>query len=112
MSVPFPSPTLPGGPPAAVLLGHLDYFRATVVATLAELEGAQLRTSAVASGWTPLELVNHLTHVERRWLVWGFAGRDVGDPWADQRDGHWAVDPTLGCSSTPDASATSTWCAS
>lgn len=26
-----------------------------------------------------------------RWLEWGFEGRDVADPWGDQRDGRWHV---------------------
>jgi len=38
-----------------------------------------------------VELLVHLRHVERRWLEWGFLGLDVGDPWADERDGRWHV---------------------
>jgi hypothetical protein len=53
-----------------------------------------VRSSRLPSGWTPLELVNHLTHVERRWLEWGFEGSDVAQPWADRRDDRWWVDPT------------------
>jgi len=36
-------------------------------------------------------LLLHLRHVERRWVEWGFLGLDVGDPWADERDGRWHV---------------------
>ena len=43
------------------------------------------------SRWTPLELIKHLTFVELRWLEWGFAGRDVDEPWGDSRDGRWHV---------------------
>lgn len=43
------------------------------------------------SDWTPLELVKHLTHVERRWLVWGFEGQPVAEPWGDSQDGRWYV---------------------
>ncbi len=32
-----------------------------------------------------------MTHVESRWLEWGFEGRDVGDPWGDRREGRWHV---------------------
>nr|MBA3311510.1 DUF664 domain-containing protein [Nocardioidaceae bacterium] len=39
----------------------------------------------------PLELVKHLSYVELRWLVWGFQGEDVGDPWGDNRDARWHV---------------------
>ena len=45
---------------------------------------AELRSSRLPSGWTPLELVKHLRYVELRWLEWGFEGRDVGDPWGDR----------------------------
>lgn len=93
MSLPFPSPTLPVATTAEVFLGYLDHFRATVAAKLAGLAEDQLRTSRLPSGWTPLELVQHLTFVERRWLVWGFEGTDVGDPWGDARDGVWHVPP-------------------
>ena len=47
--------------------------------------------SRLPSGWSPVELMLHLRHVERRWLEWGFLGLDVGDPWADERDGRWHV---------------------
>jgi len=76
-----------------VLLDYLDYFRSVVRARAASLSDDQLRSSLVASGWTPLELVKHLVNVERRWLVWGFAGLEVDDPWADNRDGRWFVAP-------------------
>lgn len=38
-----------------------------------------------------LELLHHLVFVERRWLVWGFLGRPMADPWGDSRDGRWTV---------------------
>ena len=40
---------------------------------------AERRTSRVPSGWTPLELLSHVLHMERRWFVWGFLGEDVAD---------------------------------
>jgi len=88
-----PSPTTPAASRAEVLLRYLDHFRAVLVATLDALPETELRTSRLPSGWTPLELLKHLTHVERRWLEWGFEGRDVGDPWGDRRDGRWHVPP-------------------
>lgn len=92
MPVPFPSPTEPASSRAEVLLRYLDYFRDQIVVRLGSLPEAELRASRVPSGWTPLELVKHLTYVERGWLEWGFSGLDVGDPWGDQRDGRWYVD--------------------
>jgi len=93
MSIPFPSPTLPVGSRGEVFLGYLDYFRAVLLDKVGDLPETELRHSRLPSGWTPIELVKHLTHVERRWVVWGFQGRDVGDPWADHRDGRWYVAP-------------------
>lgn len=91
MSLPLPEPTEPCSSASAVFLGYLAYFRSTVVARLDGLDDAALRRSRLPSGWAPLELLKHLVHVERRWLVWGFEGQDVADPWADQRDGRWHV---------------------
>ena len=92
MTLPFPSPTDPEDDPREVLLGYLAYFRSVLVDKLSGLAEPELRGSRLPSGWSPLELLQHLTHVERRWLEWGFEGRDVGDPWADHRDGRWSVD--------------------
>jgi uncharacterized damage-inducible protein DinB len=93
MTMPFPEPTTPVSSRAEVFLGYLNYFRARLVAKLESLPSGELRTSRLPSGWTPAELIKHLRYVELRWLEWGFAGSDVGDPWADERDGHWYVPP-------------------
>jgi uncharacterized damage-inducible protein DinB len=93
MSVPFPEPTAPMATRAEVFLGYLDYFRDRLVSKLPSLPEGELRGSRLPSGWTPIELLKHLRYVELRWLEWGFEGRDVGDPWADQRDDRWYVAP-------------------
>ena len=93
MTVPFPEPTAPAGSRAEVFLRYLDYFRDRVAAKLRELPDGELRRSRLPSGWTPVELLRHLTYVELRWLEWGFEGRDVGDPWGDRRDDRWYVGP-------------------
>jgi uncharacterized damage-inducible protein DinB len=93
MTVPFPEPTAPAGSRAEVFGRYLDYFRDRLAAKLRGLPEQELRRSRLLSGWTPLELLKHLTFVEMRWLEWGFEGRDVGDPWADQRDDRWYVAP-------------------
>jgi len=87
--VSFPEPTEPAASRADVLLSYLDYFRDQVTLRVESLPEGEQRSSRVPSGWTPLELVRHLTFVELRWLEWGFAGRDVDDPWADRRDDRW-----------------------
>ncbi|HEU5265380.1 MAG TPA: DinB family protein [Jatrophihabitans sp.] len=91
--MPFPEPTTPRESRAEVLLGYLDYFRSRLVAKLTELPTAELTRSRLPSGWTPLQLLKHLTYVEVRWLEWGFEGADVPDPWGDRRDDRWYVAP-------------------
>lgn len=94
MSLPFPEPTAPASTSAEVLVRYLDYFRQQVGSKVAALSAEEQRTSRLPSGWTPLQLVKHLTHVEQRWLEWGFEGAEVADPWADNRDGRWFVHDT------------------
>ena len=93
MSVPFLEPTTAVSSRAEVFLGYLDYFRAQLVSKLEALPGQELRTSRLLTGWTPVELLKHLTCVELRWLEWGFEGRAVADPWGDRRDDRWYVAP-------------------
>jgi uncharacterized damage-inducible protein DinB len=88
----FPEPTTPASSTTEVFLRYLDYFRSRLIAKLGGLPADQLRTSVLPSGWTPLELLKHLRHVERRWLEWGFEGQRIDDPWADHADGRWHVD--------------------
>jgi uncharacterized damage-inducible protein DinB len=83
MSVPFPSPTDPAASRTEVFLRYLDYFRDRLVAKLEGLPEDELRLSRLPSGWTPLELLQHLRYVERRWLEWGFEGVQVDDPWPE-----------------------------
>jgi hypothetical protein len=75
--------------PGELLLAYLDYYRDVIRRKVDGLSEADLRSSRLPSGWTPLELVWHLVFMERRWLQWGFAGQDVPDPWGDE-------DPTTG----------------
>jgi len=93
MTVPFPEPTTPASSRAEVFTRYLDYFRDRLAAKLRGLPERELRRSRLMSGWTPLELLKHLTFVELRWLEWGFEGRDVGDPWGDRRGDRWYVAP-------------------
>lgn len=77
-----------------LLVAYLDHYRDTVLRKLAGLGEAQLRASRLPSGWTPLELVEHLRCMERRWFEWGFAGEAVDRPWGEQGpDGRWWVAP-------------------
>ncbi|MGC5382057.1 DinB family protein [Micromonospora sp. DT68] len=89
----FPEPTDPAGGRAEVFLTYLDYFRESVVAKVSALAEPELRRSRLPSGWTPLELLKHLRHVELRWIEWGFQGREVAEPWGDSRGDRWYVAP-------------------
>jgi len=80
-----------------LLLGYLDYYRSVIASKVVGLSEAQLRTAPLPSGWTPLGLLNHLVHMERRWLRWGFMAEHVEDVEGDQGVGPWLVpeDATL-----------------
>lgn len=87
-----PEPPQTMSDPAELLAAYLDFYRDAVLRKLDGLSERQLRESLLPSGWTPLELLKHLAHVERRWLEWGFAGEPVRDPWGDDGpDGRWHV---------------------
>jgi len=93
MTVPFPAATDPADSRSEVFSRYLEFFRDRLTEKVRELPAQELRGSRLPSGWTPLELVKHLTYVERRWLEWGFLGRPVPDPWGDQRDDRWYIEP-------------------
>jgi uncharacterized damage-inducible protein DinB len=88
----FLSPADRVGDRSQVLLGYLDFFRSTVAEKVSGLSEEDLRRSILTSGWTPIELVKHLVYMERRWLVWGFLGEQVREPWGDDGgQGRWQV---------------------
>lgn len=89
----LPSPTNKRPSLSVVLEEYLDYFRHRVVEKVSSLSEEEARRSELPSGWSPIELVKHLRFVEQRWLVWGFEGAAVSDPWGDQEDGRWRVGP-------------------
>jgi len=92
MSLPFPEPTDAAASRVEVFVRYLDYFRSQVAYKVSSLDDDEQRSSRLPSGWTPVQLLKHLTHVEQRWLEWGFEGAAIADPWADNRDGRWFVD--------------------
>jgi uncharacterized damage-inducible protein DinB len=87
----FPSPTDPVGSRTEIFLGYLDYFRERIIAKTEALGDEERRSSRLPSGWTPRELIKHLSFVELRWLEWGFEGRQVDDAWGDERGDRWWV---------------------
>jgi hypothetical protein len=77
-------------------LGFLDYYRGVIETKLTGMSEADLRSSRLPSGWSPLELLRHLVYMERRWLRWGFDAEQVDEPWGDSGgdpDGRWVVGP-------------------
>ncbi|MEV0281504.1 DinB family protein [Streptomyces sp. NPDC050610] len=82
------------GDPRELADAYLDYYRATLLRKLDGLDETELRTSRLPSGWTPLELVRHLTWVELRWFRWGFQGAamEAERAWGDRGPGgRWHV---------------------
>jgi uncharacterized damage-inducible protein DinB len=94
-NLPEPGPQL--SRPGDLLPAYLDFYRSEVLRKLDGLSEDDLRGTRLPSGWSPLELLGHLVHMERRWLVWGFAGEPVAEPWGDQdADGRWHVPADVG----------------
>jgi uncharacterized damage-inducible protein DinB len=87
----FPEPAADTADPAVLFARYLTFYRETVVRKIRSLTEEDLRTARLPSGWTPVELLNHLVHMERRWFAWGHRGERVEDPWGDARDGRWHV---------------------
>ena len=80
-------PRPPVGGELAHVRAYLDFYRATLVAKCRSLPVAEQRRGRLPSGWTPLELLDHVAHMEQRWFVWGFLGEPVTDPWGDSSGG-------------------------
>lgn len=93
-------PSRDAADPAALFSGYLDYYRRAVERKLHGLPDAELRASRLPSGWSPLELLTHLVHMERRWFRWGFLAEPVDHPWGDHAGGDqhapWAVPDGVG----------------
>ena len=90
----FPEPSAETGDPALLFARYLDFYRATVARKVRALPLGDQRHTRLPSGWTPLELLHHLACMERRWIVWGFLGEDIGSPWPDSQgepDAPWRL---------------------
>ncbi|GAA1788170.1 DinB family protein [Nocardioides hankookensis] len=71
---------------AARWAAYLDWVREDIAATVLALPDDVRRSSTLPSGWTPIELLSHVLHMEQRWFVWGFLGERVDEPWGDWTD--------------------------
>jgi uncharacterized damage-inducible protein DinB len=95
----LPSPSTATSDPGEAFVTYLDFFRDTARRKVADLDDGALGESRLPSGWTPLQMISHLVHMERRWLVFGFLGEQVDEPWGDNEggfaSGRWSTDRTL-----------------
>ena len=89
----FLEPAADTADPADLFARYLAYYRDRAVEKVLALPPEEQRSSRLPSGWSPLELLNHLAFMERRWFVWGFLGEEVDEPWGDSEDHRWHIDP-------------------
>lgn len=99
MTASLPSPHTAASDPAEAFIAYLDFFRDAARRKVVGLDDAALRSRPLPSDWSPAELISHLVHMERRWLVWGFLGEAVVDPWRDHIAGDssapWTTDRSI-----------------
>jgi hypothetical protein len=62
---------------------YLEWLREDMIAGVVGLSPLQQREMRVPTGWSPLELLSHVLHMEQRWFLWGFLGEAVEEPWGD-----------------------------
>ena len=78
---------------ASGFAAYLSFYREEIAEAVLALSPAEQRTSRIPSGWTPIELLSHVLHMEQRWFVWGFLGEQVAELWGDwTRDEPWDPD--------------------
>jgi hypothetical protein len=66
-----------------LLVSFLEAQRTRVLEVVDGLDGRQLATPVLASGWTPLGLIEHLGHAERHWFQAVALGSADPLPWPD-----------------------------
>ena len=89
---------------AARWADYLDWVRDDLASAVLALPADQQRTALVPSGWTPIELLSHVLHMEQRWFLWGFLGEQVADPWGD-----WNVDEPWTSDDSDEARPAARW---
>jgi uncharacterized damage-inducible protein DinB len=83
MSEPMPG----AGSEGVHFAGYLEWMRDELIVGVLRLSPEEQRTTRLASGWTPIELLSHVAHMEQRWLIWRFLGEDIADPRGDWQNG-------------------------
>ena len=75
------------------MLQHfLDAQRASVLAIVEGLDDAQLRSSVLPSGWTPLGMIEHLGGAEQHWFQDVALGTVLDYTWPDAIDDPYVPD--------------------
>jgi len=88
-----PEPPL-AGTEKEMLVGFLDFLRATILWKADGLSDEELRRPHEPSGLTLLGLIKHLAYVERSWFQRRFLGDDVEVPWTkEDPDADWRIEP-------------------
>ncbi len=82
---------------ASGFAAFLAFYREEIAEAVLALSPTEQRISRIPSGWTPIELLSHVLHMEQRWFVWGFLGEQVAEPWGDwTREEPWEVPAAVG----------------
>jgi len=76
MSFDAPHSPPPGGDERELLLGYIRWQREQVVATVEGLSEAELRWTADGKLLPIIGIVNHLAHMERRWIDGRYLGSE------------------------------------
>ncbi len=76
-----PAKTDPAG--SSRWIGYLDWTREDIIEGVLDLSDVERRRTRLPSGWSPIELLSHVLHMEQRWFIWGFLGESVASPWGD-----------------------------
>ncbi len=87
----------------AVLLRLLSSQREHILAQLNGLTEAQLRSTVLPSGWTPLGLVRHLTLSDERYWFAVVVGGAALDYWPEGANADWHISPEEATSDVLDA---------
>ncbi|MCW2845855.1 MAG: hypothetical protein JWN22_3771 [Nocardioides sp.] len=74
------------GGEAAHHAAYLDFYRRQLIDGVLDLSPEDRRRTRLPSGWSPIELLSHVLHMEQRWFVWSFLAEPVDDPWGDWTD--------------------------
>ena len=72
---------------------YLDWVREDIIEGVLAFPLPDRTTSRLPSGWSPIELLSHVFHMEQRWFVWGFLAEQVAHPWGDWNVEDPSVDP-------------------